>query len=218
MDASHRPFREQSPSNLHEGRKVLLTLIVVLETTNSATFSYFFSLVGSSVKIHSVITGQVVSTLSAPRSTDSGASSDTLTTAILNPHNAFQLITGSLDGRLVVWDFLDAALLQIIDIAQPILYICAHNSLKDVVFVGASRPAKKQKSSGTGAFEFPSKSINIFDLISICRRQCSRTSRLSQAFWYHHQVSRYTSDWQNSLSNWSYLFTERRMACCYGWP
>ncbi|KAG5647763.1 hypothetical protein DXG03_008486 [Asterophora parasitica] len=110
--------------------------------------SYFFSLVGSSVKIHSVATGQVVSTLSAPRSTSSGTSSDLLTAAILNPHNVFQLITGSLDGRLVVWDFLDAALLQVIDIAQPIHYLCAHESFKDAIFVAASRPSKKTKTGG----------------------------------------------------------------------
>ncbi|RDB29009.1 WD repeat-containing protein 75 [Hypsizygus marmoreus] len=111
--------------------------------------SYFFSLVGSSIKIYSVATGQVVSTLSAPPSPSKGVSSDTLTTAILNPHNAFQLITGSLDGRLIIWDFLDAALLQVIDIAQPIHHICAHDSLKDTVFVAASRPSKKPKTSHT---------------------------------------------------------------------
>ncbi|KAF5385093.1 hypothetical protein D9615_001275 [Tricholomella constricta] len=110
--------------------------------------SYFFSLVGSSVKIHSVATGQVVSTLSAPRSASSGTSSDLLTAAVLNPHNAFQLITGSLDGRLVVWDFLDAALLQVINIAQPIHYLCAHELWKDTVFVAASRPSKKSKTGG----------------------------------------------------------------------
>jgi len=99
-----------------------------------------------------VITGQVVSTLSAPRSSNYEISSDLLTTAILNPHNAFQLITGSLDGRLIVWDFLDAVLLQIIDIAQPIHYICAHQSFKDVVFVAAG---KKSKSGVAGVCYSP---------------------------------------------------------------
>ncbi|KAG6910523.1 hypothetical protein DXG01_009942 [Tephrocybe rancida] len=111
--------------------------------------NYFFSLVGSSVKIHSVTTGQVVSTLSAPRSTSNGTSSDLLTAAILNPHNSFQLITGSLDGRLVVWDFVEAVLLWTIDISQPIHHICAHETWKDTVFVAASRPSKKTKTPGT---------------------------------------------------------------------
>ncbi|KAJ7110056.1 WD40 repeat-like protein [Mycena epipterygia] len=105
--------------------------------------SYFFSLVGASVRIYAVTTGKVVSTLSIPRPTGYDASSDTLTCAVLNPHNAFQLITGSLAGVLVVWDFLDATLLQIIDIAQPIHQICVHENFKDLVFVTASRPSKK---------------------------------------------------------------------------
>ncbi|KNZ77003.1 WD repeat-containing protein 75 [Termitomyces sp. J132] len=109
---------------------------------------YFFSLVGSSVKIHSVTTGQVVSTLIAPRSTSNATSSDLLTTAIINPHNNFQLITGSLDGRLVIWDYVEAILLQMIDISQPIHYICAHESWRDTVFVAASRPSKKTKTYG----------------------------------------------------------------------
>lgn len=110
--------------------------------------SYFFSLVASSVKVHSVATGQVVSTLSAPKPTNSATSSDQLTAAILNPHNAFQLITGSLDGRLVIWDFLEATPLQVVDIGQPIHHICAHKLWKDTVFVAASRLGKKNKTSG----------------------------------------------------------------------
>ncbi|KAG6901218.1 hypothetical protein C0995_015206 [Termitomyces sp. Mi166 len=109
---------------------------------------YFFSLVGSSVKIHSVATGQVVSTLSAPRSTSNAVSSDLLTAAILNPHNSFQLITGSLDGRLVVWDYVEAILLQTIVLSQPIHYICAHESWRDTVFVAASGFSKKTKTNG----------------------------------------------------------------------
>ncbi|KAF7347703.1 S-adenosyl-L-methionine-dependent methyltransferase [Mycena venus] len=76
--------------------------------------SYFFSLVGASVRICAVTTGKVVSTLSIPRPAGYDASSDTLTCAVLNPHNAFQLITGSLAGVLA-----------------------------DSVFVTASRPGKK---------------------------------------------------------------------------
>ncbi|KAJ6575276.1 WD40 repeat-like protein [Mycena capillaripes] len=105
--------------------------------------SYFFSLVGSSVRIYAVATGRVVSTLSIPRPTGYDASSDALTCAVLNPHNAFQLITGSLAGILVVWDFLEATLLQIVDVSQPIHHICAHENFKDSVFVTASRPGKK---------------------------------------------------------------------------
>ncbi|KXN88800.1 WD repeat-containing protein 75 [Leucoagaricus sp. SymC.cos] len=108
--------------------------------------SYFFSLVGSSVQIHSTVTGQVVSTLAAPstKSPQTGHS-DALTCAVLNPHNPFQLITGSLDGCLMIWDFLDGSLLRTIDISQPIHLICAHEQFKDYVFVAVSRPSKKVK-------------------------------------------------------------------------
>ncbi|KAF8634896.1 hypothetical protein AX15_000644 [Amanita polypyramis BW_CC] len=113
--------------------------------------SYFFSLVGTSVRIYSVATGQVVSTLSAPRSTSSARGSGLLTSAVLNPWNAFQLITGSLDGRLMVWDFLDATLLQTIDIAQPIHHICAHEKFKNSIFVAASRLNNNKKKTDDDA-------------------------------------------------------------------
>ncbi|TRM66075.1 quinon protein alcohol dehydrogenase-like superfamily [Schizophyllum amplum] len=106
--------------------------------------SYFFSLVGSSVKIHSAATGVVVSTLSNPRPAGKESLADTLTCATLNPHNVFQLIVGSLNGCLLVWDYLDAVLLQTIDLAQPIRHVCAHQKFKDVVFVAVSKPSKKQ--------------------------------------------------------------------------
>ncbi|KAK0233628.1 WD40-repeat-containing domain protein [Armillaria fumosa] len=112
--------------------------------------SYFFSLVGPHVKIYSVATGQVVSTLSAPRSTDEDASSVLLTCAILNPHNAFQLITGSLNGRIHIWDFLDANLLKTIDISQSIYHLCAHEKYKDAVFVAAASSSKHKSKDENG--------------------------------------------------------------------
>ena len=104
------------------------------------------------MKIHSVATGEVVSTLTPPPSgvlAGAGTSqhTDTVTAAILSPHNPFQLITGSLDGLVRVWDFLDGALLQTIDIAQPIFHLAAHEGLPKCVFVAAARPTKK-KSKG----------------------------------------------------------------------
>jgi NET1-associated nuclear protein 1 (U3 small nucleolar RNA-associated protein 17) len=43
----------------------------------------------------------------------------------------------------MIWDFINATLLQTIDVGQPIHYICAHKEFKDTIFVAASRPAKK---------------------------------------------------------------------------
>ena len=59
-------------------------------------------------------------------------------------------MTGSLDGRLMVWDFLDATLIKVIDIAQPIHHICAHADFKDSVFVAVTRSSRKKTTSSTG--------------------------------------------------------------------
>ena len=106
------------------------------------------------MKIHSVATGEVVSTLTPPPSSvpgEAGSSqhSDAVAAAILSPHNPFQLITGSLDGYIRVWDFLDASLLQTISIAQPIFHLAAHEQFRDHVFVAAARATKKKTN---GAF------------------------------------------------------------------
>ncbi|CAA7265897.1 unnamed protein product [Cyclocybe aegerita] len=113
--------------------------------------SYFFSLIGSSVKIYSTATGIVVSTLTAPASNDDDSCSDILTSAVLNPHNVFQLIVGTLGGRILIWDFVNATLLQTVNVGQPIHYICAHDRFKGSVFVAASRSRKKASSSDTNA-------------------------------------------------------------------
>ncbi|KAF8973504.1 WD40-repeat-containing domain protein [Flammula alnicola] len=84
-----------------------------------------------------------VSTLAAPTPTDGSTPSDALTSAVINPHNAFQLFTGSLDGRIMIWDFVNATLLQTISIGQPIHYMCVHEQFKGSIFVAASRPRKK---------------------------------------------------------------------------
>lgn len=128
------------PVFTRDGRFVLVNILFLLAILTS-NFSYFFSLVGSSVKIHSTSTGLVVSTLNAPPSNER-CDSDILTTAVVNPHNPFQLITGTLHGRILVWDFINATLLQNIDIGQHIHLICAHEKLKGSLFVAASIPER----------------------------------------------------------------------------
>ncbi|TFK56639.1 WD40 repeat-like protein [Heliocybe sulcata] len=115
--------------------------------------SYFFSVVGSGVKIYSAVNGQVVSTLSASASGSSASKSsgrdghtDVITGAIISPRNPFQLITASLDGCIKVWDYLEADLLQTIDLGQPILHLCAHGNFQDSVFVAVARPGKKKNA------------------------------------------------------------------------
>ncbi|KAI0031417.1 WD40-repeat-containing domain protein [Vararia minispora EC-137] len=105
---------------------------------------YFFNIVGSSVKVYSAATGLVVSSLS---SGTSGSHQDIITSAILSPHNAFQLITGSLDGCIKTWNFIDAVLLQTLNVEHPVHFIAAHQQFKDCLFVST---AKRQYARGKG--------------------------------------------------------------------
>ncbi|KZT75043.1 hypothetical protein DAEQUDRAFT_753684 [Daedalea quercina L-15889] len=112
---------------------------------------YFFSAIGPSVKIYSSTTGQVISTLSPPSTEgyDVGEEpplSHVITSAILSPHNPFQLITGSTDGHIRLWNFMDAVLLQTIDVKKPIMHVAAHERFKDHVFVSVARGTKKKSS------------------------------------------------------------------------
>ena len=141
-------------------RRSLLRCLVSTPLTSGLPHSYFFSGAGPSVKIHSVATGEVVSTLTPPPplASASGSSlpSDAVTAAIVNPHNQFQLITGSLDGHIRIWDFLDGALLQTIGISQPIFHLAAHESIPKYVFVAAARPTKKKSKGAHIRVRFPS--------------------------------------------------------------
>ncbi|KIJ54655.1 hypothetical protein M422DRAFT_24559 [Sphaerobolus stellatus SS14] len=120
---------------------------------------YFFLIAGSSVKIYSTTTGQVVSTLSSSGS-GSGSSSgvgeahtEDITAAVINPRNAYQLYTASLDGRIKTWDYLEAVLLSTFDIGEPITHMCLHESLPDYLFVSTNHDKRKRKELDTSEKE-----------------------------------------------------------------
>ncbi|KZT02424.1 WD40 repeat-like protein [Laetiporus sulphureus 93-53] len=128
--------------------------------------SYFFAVCGSSVKIFSVATSQVVSTLDASYIGESAAmgsssASHAVTAAIINPHNPFQLLTGSHDGCLRIWDFLDAVLLQTINVKRPILYVAAHQNFKEHVFVAVERQGIKKTKGGRETEEHYSEVLRV---------------------------------------------------------
>jgi NET1-associated nuclear protein 1 (U3 small nucleolar RNA-associated protein 17) len=59
------------------------------------------------------------------------------------------LITGSLDGYIRIWDFLEASLLQTVSLEQPIFHLCAHENFPDQVFVAVTKRTNKLNSNGT---------------------------------------------------------------------
>lgn len=109
--------------------------------------SYFLVPVASTVKIYSTLTGKVVSTLKSHSRVANGHS-DRITCLKINPNNPFQLYTGSSDGALRSWDFVNGVLLATIDVGYPINYISAHQDIEDHVFVACKKSSKKQ-SRGT---------------------------------------------------------------------
>ena len=116
----------------------------------SSLSSYFFSVSGAAVKIHSVATGHVVSTLT-PIHTPSKPTTvtgygDAVSSMVLSPHNPFQLLTASMDGCIRLWDFVDAVLLQTIEVSRPILQIAVHEKFKNEVCIAISRGTKKLNS------------------------------------------------------------------------
>lgn len=64
---------------------------------------------------------------------------------MINPSNPFQLFSGSIDGILRVWDFVDAQLLATIDVGAPITHLCAHQDIADYVFVACHKTSKKDR-------------------------------------------------------------------------
>ena len=151
-----RSLTESSASNVspvftRDGRCVIRSVVPAF--CSRFVPSYFFSASGSAVKIHSVETGHIVSTLSPThlRSKPGEATGygDAVTSMVLSPHNPFQLLTASMDGCIRLWDFVDAVLLQTIDISKPILQITAHEKFKNEVCVAISRGTKKLNANRT---------------------------------------------------------------------
>ncbi|KAG6380891.1 quinon protein alcohol dehydrogenase-like superfamily [Boletus reticuloceps] len=112
--------------------------------------SHFFSIVGSTIKIYSATSGKIISTL--PGSQDHGHT-DIITSAVLSPQNAFQLITASLDGTIKIWDFLEGVLLRTIGLDQPIHHVCTHEKIKDHLFVAAVKNKKTQEPGHTDVLQ-----------------------------------------------------------------
>lgn len=66
----------------------------------------------------------------------------------ISPHNPFQLFTGSANGLLRIWDFLDAIQLRVFDLGHPVYQIALHEKFKEHVFVAVSRSTKVLNTNG----------------------------------------------------------------------
>ncbi|KAI5478145.1 hypothetical protein MNV49_005409 [Pseudohyphozyma bogoriensis] len=128
--------------------------------------SYCFIASGSAVRIYSVATAQLLSTLTI--STPSSAASDgslrrsKVSCLLLNPANPLQLVVGGLDGMLRLWDYREGKLLRTLDLGAPIQHAAAHSSLHDQIFVALLAVApegEKLKSKKSEQVEEPKAGI-----------------------------------------------------------
>jgi NET1-associated nuclear protein 1 (U3 small nucleolar RNA-associated protein 17) len=98
-----------------------------------------FVAVGASVKIYSVATAQLLSTLSIPnlstQTSDGSLRRTKVSCLLLNPANSLQLIVGSLDGMLRLWDYKEGKLIRTLDLGSPIQLACSHPAILDQIFV-----------------------------------------------------------------------------------
>lgn len=81
---------------------------------------------------------------------------NTVTSIILNPLNSLQLIVGSLDGFVRIWDYLEGQIIRTLDIGFPVSYVAAHASQPSYIFVGtqgenAIRKAQEEEKEAQNA-------------------------------------------------------------------
>ncbi|GAA6044476.1 hypothetical protein JCM8097_000900 [Rhodosporidiobolus ruineniae] len=122
--------------------------------------SYAFVASGSAVKVYSVRTTELLSTLSVrPFASSSSSSSSgaatayrraTVTAVLLSPSNPRQLVVGSSDAKLRVWDYLEGRLVRTLDMATPVVHAVANPALPDQVYV-ALAPADERTKDGAAA-------------------------------------------------------------------
>ncbi|ORX56771.1 WD40 repeat-like protein [Hesseltinella vesiculosa] len=105
---------------------------------------YFFSGVGSAIKIYSIATGAVVKVLSRPSKT--GSHTDKITGVLLNPLNPLQLISVSLDGTIKLWDYNDEVLLRTFDVEGPITQLVLSPTHPELAYILLSSHRSHQSS------------------------------------------------------------------------
>lgn len=109
--------------------------------------SYCFIASGSAVKIYSVRTTQLMSTLSIRPYTSSSTSPSSLQRAtvsavLLSPSNPRQLVVASTDGKVRLWDYLEGRLLRTLEMGAPVVHATANANLPDQLYVALEAPGE----------------------------------------------------------------------------
>ncbi|KAF8337985.1 uncharacterized protein EI90DRAFT_3041236 [Cantharellus anzutake] len=103
---------------------------------------YIFVVQGENINIYSNATCRMVSLLPLSSNSVHGMDHDAVCGLLLNPHNPYQLYVIMKQGRILVWDYMDAVLLTTFDFGMNILAICTHTSHEDSLFIAC--PHKTQ--------------------------------------------------------------------------
>lgn len=100
---------------------------------------YCFIASGAAVRIYSVRSTELVSTLSIPPAATSSSEGlltrATVTAVLLSPSNPRQLVVGSSDGRIRIWDYVEGKLLRTLELGAPVVHATASENLPDQLFV-----------------------------------------------------------------------------------
>ncbi|GAA5991924.1 hypothetical protein JCM10908_002273 [Rhodotorula pacifica] len=118
--------------------------------------AYCFLASGAAVRIYSVLTTELVSTLSIPPSPSSSSSGGllaraTVTALLLSPSNPRQLVVASSDGKLRLWDYVEGRLVRTLEMGAPVVHATASDKLPDQVFVALAAPGDSTVEKGKAA-------------------------------------------------------------------
>jgi NET1-associated nuclear protein 1 (U3 small nucleolar RNA-associated protein 17) len=118
-------------------------------TDDGYTHSYCFIASGSAVKIYSVRTTQLMSTLSIrPYASSSSSPASlqraTVSAVLLSPSNPRQLVVASTDGNVRLWDYLEGRLLRTLEMGAPVVHATANPNLPDQLYVALEAPGESK--------------------------------------------------------------------------
>lgn len=114
------------------------------------------------IRLHSASDLSPLSTITSPRLPSHHSAA--IIAVLLNPLNALQLITASLDGTIKVWDYLDGTCLRTIVCPGPVeqLVVGDKGDARGRWWIsvrGEGKDKRKRRKDGEKSQSFPSNSI-----------------------------------------------------------